>query len=415
MQKLKNALSSASALNVADKILKSGYAFLLSVFIARYLGPAEFGLYSLLLSYSYVTTALNQGGTDATISRALCQNNVVTIDLLYAIIIRVSLAAILLLTLVAYNKTGSISINEVVLGDRNILIICMYIAVSSMLILEPVLISIKKTGLLFKVTAYVATLFFLVKLISIYFFKDVWLKFLIDSIEIGLMIILGYKFLSPTTITIDKRLFKKSSLARFAMDSFPYWLNSIFLIVYSRADQFLVASYLDVRTLGLYAAVMQITNLALLPLGAAIGATLPNIIKLSGEASLQKALIKRYFLYILICSMAWSLILFLSGEFILKNVFGSEFDGAHQYLFFFSFVVLFNSVGMLFGNVAISMNYNWLPIFRSAVGLITALTFGYFSIPHYGLAGAVLTAAASSFMANIACYLMVKRFYEIFY
>lgn len=409
-------LSSESFVNILDKGLKAAFALAMSVVIGRYLGAKELGLFSLLTTATYIISAFCQGGTDITLSQRLGEDPGEVKTIIFTLIVRVVLFIPISMALFLAGDLSSIFKTDLS-RDLLIIITLSFFALSSVFACyEPVLIVTRKTKILFLFTATVGVIFFIIKLVVLFESGKVIYKFILDAVELFVGVSL---FFVAGVVRIDNLKeglnFKLEDLKRFVVISFPYWLNAIFLILYSRADQIFLAMSLDALSVGYYASVIQIANISLLPIAAAIGTTLPSIIdlKLNNPDELRKYL-RKLIGKLVMLSALWTLVLVLCSQKLLSWVYGSEFEKLYPLVPVYSLVVFVSTLGMIFGNWAIACKYNWFPIFRSVLGLIAVSISGYLLIPLFGLLGAILSALIAGVVANVLPYLCIEEFRDDF-
>ena len=252
---------------------------------------------------------------------------------------------------------------------------------------------------------------FILKLIIIYSTKDVSYKFLFDAFEIIILFILFY-FLNKKKIELVK-LFKSNNFFHFVIffkSWFPLWLNAVFLILYTRVDQFFIHKYFGNFSLGVYSATLQITSIILIPISAISIQSFPELVRIQANDQLRfENKITDLTLKVILVNIIWFLFLYFFGIKAFNFIYGEKYNFDLFSILVISMGLMFNSTGMIAGQVAVINKSFWLPISRSFIGLFISVLSSIILLPILSIRGASIGFFLTSFVTNFLSYLFFKQ------
>lgn len=259
--------------------------------------------------------------------------------------------------------------------------------------------------------------FFFIKIFFIHFYYDVVFKFYIDIVEQFFLVLVFTYFLCKFCVfkkenfSISKKYFYK-----WVLNFIPLWLNAIIVILYTKADQFILSEYLGMSELGKYMASIQISSIILIPVSALLSSKLGLLLNLKiSDSILFEDKIKQYTLLVFRGALLWSVFLYFFSEIILSLIFGDKFSGTSIYMVLYSLAMIFNCIGMVSGQWIIVEKLYWIPTFRSIIGLLLNVILNFILIPKYGVLGACYSAIITSFITNFVLYFFSKNGKPIFF
>ncbi|RVT75847.1 hypothetical protein EOD40_10355 [Flavobacterium sufflavum] len=398
--------------NLVDRFFKLGMLFFLSIFIGRFLGPESLGKYSLITSVVLVFSTFITGGSDILIFRDFSLKNTLTRNIIYSFYARIFFLILSILILFICRQFYFQNItNEI------FCIICWFLLFFLFNANEQYFISRGNTSFFLKLTFLICVPFFLLKIFLIYYFSDVIPKFYIDVVEqFFLVIILFYFVYKSFTIKKENFIISKKIFNKWVFNFIPLWLNAIIVILYTKADQFILSEYLGMSELGKYMASIQISSIILIPVSALLSSKLGLLLNLKINDSVSfEDKIKQYTLFVFRLAVLWSVFLYFFSEIILTLIFGDKFKGTSIYMVLYSFAMIFNCIGMVAGQWIIVEKLYWIPTFRSIIGLLFNVVLNFILIPKYGVLGACYSAIITSFITNFVLYFFSKNGKPIFF
>lgn len=396
-----------SLLNLLDKVMKLGGLFLISSIIGRSLGPEALGNYSYLMSALAILVTITCGGTDIIAAKNFSENysSFKTVKNIVAIRVILLIAALPLLFYFISTKENL----------SYIIAISLYAVFNIINLTDAYFISKGRSHILFAISCLIVIPFLLVKLILIDYYQSIYFKFYADVAEAALLIVffLVYIFFAnkKNALSLNKELDIKTIITASA----PLWLNSIFVIFYTKIDQIILGHEIGSSELGKYSASIQIASIIMIPASALMSSALPKLIakKMASQFEYDEA-IKKLTKFVIIGSVCWYLILYIFSEFFIILVFGEKFQEIGNYILLYSIATTFNCLGMIAGQWALVEKYYWFPLRRSFVGLVVSLLLNLILIPVYGVVGACIAAIVCSIVTNFLLYGLDTKGKQIF-
>ena len=197
-----------------------------------------------------------------------------------------------------------------------------------------------------------------------------------------------------------------SRLKSILRDSWPLIFSGIAITVYMRVDQLMISNMSGNAELGLYSAVVRLTEaFCLIPL-AVIQSTFPRLIRLKEEdeqgfySALQS-------LYNKISLMGYASVLFvvLFSKELLGILYGDTYVKAAPIFSLLIWSVMFMTLGVARGSFMVAMNLTGLYLKTVAIASIINIILNYILIPEYGAFGAAAATVASYWFAvHGACF-----------
>ena len=249
---------------------------------------------------------------------------------------------------------------------------------------------------------FIYLFFFIIKCLTIVFFKSLIIKICIELIEICLVVIWNYKtyliglfhkkLLSTSTIRV-KKLVKSSS---------GLYFNGILSVFILRIDQFALINFVDKKTLSSYMLIVSISSLFLTPMGL-LSERLAYVMSIAKSESLvqfSKISIKALYLFAFLSFVLYCIFSFLFipiSQFVFKRDL-SEFLIVALIL---GTTIISNSVGMIFGQINSTLNGGMFTMKRSLIGCILLFIGVNLGFKLYGIIGVAIASASTLFITNI--------------
>ncbi len=382
---------------MGERVLRMCVGLFIGVWIARYLGPEQFGLLSYAQSFVFIFITIASLGLDSIVVRELLKNE---------------------------------SKRDVILGTSFTLKL-----IASILVLPIIAVSVlftsndSYTNLLIFILAS-ATIFQSFNVIDFYYQSKVMSKYvafantfslLLSSIMKVIFILNEFPLIAFVSLTvfdacvvsiglcyfyIRKNTFKRPSwyfdwnVARSLMkDSCPLMLGGLVLLIQSRIDQIMLKEMLGNVEVGYYSVALRLIELF---------GFIPILLKSSLYPSIQNAKIKSEEQYLdrLLNFYRLNFILFLIvaipiyffSEKIVILVFGVEYQPAGILLGLMAFRLFFTNMGTARGVFIITENLIKYSIISMIIGTISNIILNLILIPKYGSVGAVIATIGSFFI-----------------
>jgi PST family polysaccharide transporter len=388
---------------MADRIFRMGVALVVGVWVARYLGPEQFGLLNYALAIVTLFTAIASLGLD----------NIVVRDLVR----RPQEAARTLGTCVALQLAGSLAAMVLTVGTVSLLrpddaVARMAVAVLSL-------------GLLFKST----------DAIRFWFESHVQSKYTVRAeatafalfalIKVGLLVgeapLMAFVWAMPAETGLAALLmaaaymrqgqsprgwsFDKGRARKLLHDSAPLILSVLAVTIYTRIDQVMLGQMAGDQAVGIYSAAVRLSEVWYF-VPVAIGASVFPTLIATREQDMERYRhhVQRLFSLMSVLSLAVALPVTLWADEIVTLLYGTGFPGAADILVIHVWAAPFVFHGVAGSRWYLAENLQGLMFYRALAGCALNVALNLLLIPRYGAVGAawgtVAAQAMSTFVFN---------------
>jgi len=380
-----------------DKIIRLALSLFVSIVVARYLGPANYGIWNYLLSITIFFTAFVSLGIDGILPRELVNYPGKTLSL-------VSTAYFLKLS---GGIVGFILNILVFIGFRNpeTNLLLMMSLMASLLIFQ----SADTADIFFKAKLQAKfsvigrnVAFIIVALLKLYFvYNGFDLIFFVatNALEmlIGGVFVFSFYFGKGNLLSINS--FDWSIGRRFLQDGLPMAVSGLMVMLYMRIDQVMVTDIAGDAANGIYSTGVRMIEIAYFIPIALADSFFPGIVyskKHEGE-KYQKNMLGFYSIMTYM-SLGIGLVTIVIAKPMMGLFFGSEFEGSGTVLQVFGFSIYATFIGIATGKFLIAENYKNIILLRSFLGLIVNVLLNLIWIPKYGYIGAAYASFVSYFI-----------------
>jgi len=380
----------------SEQILRMVAGFFVGVWVARYLGPEKFGIFSYALAFVSIFQGIAKLGLDGILVRDLVkepEKKDIYLGTSFWLKFFAGIIIFIIVLIVSYfasdNLQTFIYINIISAGliFQSFEVIDFYYQAT----VQAKYISIRKMIQLF-LSSSIKLIFILVKADLIWFV----LVTLFDSISLAVFSWLIYKSQRlPNFI----KYFELNTAKRLLKDSWPLVFSSIAIAVYMRIDQVMIKNLLGDREVGLYSAAVKLVE---------VWYFIPMII----TQSLFPAIVSKYnnkqefFRRLIVLSSVMgyiglfiSVMLSISSYFIIKMLYGEKFLDAAPILSIASFII-FISFWMSGVSRRQAIDMQKLALFATILSAVANIILNFIFIPIYGVRGAALVSVLNQFIAG---------------
>ena len=387
-----------------EKILRIAAELFVGIYVARYLGPGKFGIYSYAIAFVALFGAIAKLGLDGIVVRDLV-NHPDKRDIYLGTAFRLKLIGALL-TLATLAIAVRFTSND---ATTNLYIFI----IASGLIFQ----SFEVVDFHFQskvLSRYVATckltqlaLSSVLKLYFIFIQADLFWFVLVSLIDqITLALSLAFAYWRQKIGSFFGR-FSAATAKTMLRNSWPLILSGIAITIYMRIDQIMIKEMLGEREVGLYSAAIRLSEawyFVPVIITASFFPAIVNAKKISQVLYHQR-------LQRLCTLMTWLAIVvalpmtFLSDS-VVDLLYGSNYREASSVLAIHIWAAVFVFLGVASGVFFTVENYTQKLFYRTMLGAVTNVLLNLLLIPRYGINGAAIATVLSQFMANY--------FYDLF-
>ena len=371
-----------------------GVGLFIAVWIARYLGPEQFGLLNYALAIvSFANIFVYLGLSGIMVHELVDKPNENDSVLGTAFFMKVfgSIIAYTIVIIIAYLSTDPASINFWIL-----------IVIGLSLFFKPVevLDAFNESKVLVKYSVKSRSLAFLVvALLKVSLvFSGASLLLLgatlpLESLIAAIFLLFFYRkqgfSIKAWTFSLDRA---KSLIGK----SWKLIFSSVFAIIYLKIDQIMLASIIDEREVGVYSVAATLSEAWYFIPAAIVASLFPALIKQKKENYIKyKKRIQQ--LYDFLFSIAFTIAIFISffSEQIISLLYGEAYEESAMVLVVHIWAGVFIFMRTVFSRWIIMEDLLILSLYTQGFGALLNIALNFVFIPEYGAVGAAMTTLLS--------------------
>ncbi len=393
---------------MGEKILRMFMGLFVGIWVARYLGPEQFGLLSYAQSFVFLFTAIATLGLDSIVVRELVKDK--------------SQRNVLLGTAFTLKLIGSLCILPLLwLGvqftsnDSYTNLLIFIIASGTIFQSFNVIDFYYQSSVLSKYVAFANTITLaissIIKIVLILNEASL-LAFAIVGVFDTVILSLGliYFYWQKTHHSLREWQFDKVVAKQLLSDSWPLILSSIMVSLYMKIDQVMIKEMLDNNAVGQYAAAVRISEAWYFLPVAICSSIFPAIInakKVSETLYYQR--LQRLYSVMIWLGISIALPMTFMSDWIINLLYGSAYIEAGQVLIVHVWAGLFVCIGVANSNWMINENIQVYSTLNTAIGATLNIVLNYILIISFGILGAaVATLIAYAVSAYFSLFLWEK-------
>lgn len=390
-----------------DSVLRMGIGFLVSVWLARYMGPESFGVLNYALAMIAIYTAVASLGMNGVVVRELIKTP---------------------------NNTGVVMGSSFILQIMGSLLACVLIIISTMT-LRPqewdvlLMVLVMLPSLLFRSTD-VIKYWFESKVSAKYTVIAQNAAFLISVlVKVATMLLGGNYIIIALTVTIEALVVsimlcylyrrKKIGIAwkvdfheakKLLSQSWPLILSGLALMLYMRVDQIMIGNMIDNAAVGVYSVAVKMVEVWYFFPIAIVSSLFPKIIK-EKEISEDKYNERMQFLYdvMVVVGVMLAVVVSFLSDYIISFFYGSQYMESSILIKIYAWVSIFYFLSSASGRWYINEGLQLYALNRNLLGLIIAVGLNFILIPDFGVEGSAFATLAAYFFASYIFDLFNKK------
>ena len=398
-----------------EKILRMIVGLFVGIWVARYLGPEQFGLFSYAQAFVGLFTAIATLGLDGIVVRELVKDENRRDELVgTAFWLKVMGAfGVLAILAIAINFSSNdqytnilvfIIASATIFQSFNVIdfyfqskVLSKYIVYAN--IISLFISSIVKIALILNEASLIAF---------------AWMV-LFDSFVLACGFIYFY-IKNNSTFKIKNLTFSKATAVALLKDSWPLILSGIVISIYMKIDQVMIKEMLDSEAVGQYAAAVRLSEAWYFIPAVIANSLFPAIINAKKQSEeLYYARLQKLYNMLVWMAIAIALPMTFLSAWIISLLYGSQYDEAGSVLMLHIWTGVFISLSVVSGKWYISENLAHLALYRNISGAIVNVGLNLWLIPLYGIQGAAIATLISYCMAGYLFDLSNKKTRKVFY
>ncbi|HDH7823203.1 TPA: flippase [Raoultella planticola] len=391
MKKITNIFKERSITNIiwlmSDSILRLGLGFIINVWLARYLGPEQFGSFNYSFAMIAIYSAVASLGMNGVVVRELVKGDVdnsiiMGTSFFLQVIGSISAAVFVILTVMILRPHES---------SLMLAVICMLPSVlfrSSDVIkywFEST-VSSKYTVISQNIAFFVSAF---VKIIIIFSDGGYYFIAVTVSLEALILSILLFYFFKKKT-NLFKWKFDYEEAKRLLNISWPLVLSGVALMLYMRIDQIMIGNIIGDAAVGIYSVAVKMVEVWYFIPVAIVSSLFPKIIKLR-EQSKESYDKRLQFLYdiLVIIGVTLALAITFVSDYIISLLYDHHYFSASKIIKLYAWVSIFYFLSSASGRWYINEGLQKYALTRNLAGLFIGIVLNYILIPIYGAEGSV--------------------------
>ncbi|GHY39508.1 flippase [Vibrio fluvialis] len=384
---------------IFDKSIRLLLGLLVSAWVARYLGPAQFGELAYVLAYLAFFQAVALLGMDGIVVRDIAKKKNEAGEILgTAFILRLTVGFSCWIIAIA----GMVWANG--WQDRSVYITAL--AGVSLIFQSADTIDLwfqsqsqSRRTVIAKLVAYLISnglkiLLILNQAPLLAFAVVMSVEFLFAAIA------LAYAYRKFTCQQPWQLL--KSRAGRLLRESWPFILSGLSVLVYMRIDQIMIKEILGEAQLGIYVAAIPLATLGYILPSIIYTSLAPHIsrVKLKSEYEYRSALSK---IFVSFSVIGWitSIPISILSPFFISLLYGEQYQESSVVLSIYVFTNIFVCHGVALGFWVINENKGKISLIRTFIGALFLVLINLLLIPRLGLVGAAISALSAQALSTI--------------
>ncbi len=388
------------------RIFTLAISFFVGAYIARYLGPANYGLLNYVISFVGLFGFLASFGIDGIISREIIKDPTSKDKLIgtgFFIKIAGSFLTITTVILTAFFTTPDIfTFLLIVLFSLSYVpqafnIIEVYFQ-SQVLSKNVVRAQISAT--------LIATI---LKILVIVLNKGIfWLTliYVIEAALFALFLLITFKYYGHHFKSLKFDVSIAKSLLK---DSWPLMLSTLAIALYMKIDQVMIKNMLNDREVGLYAVAVKLSEFWYFIPGIICGSVFPAIMNAKKiNINLYKQRIKKLNLLMFIVAFLIALPVSIFAESIIYILFGHDYISASTVLSLYVWAGISVSINLSVNQFLVSENMTKIYFISTMLGAIINILLNLLLIPKIGIIGSAIATTISYTLVTIFIYTLMQ-------
>ena len=403
-----------------DKIFRMLAGILVGIWIARYLGPSDFGVLNYAILFPTILSSIAGLGLTnvlmveyvAASDDPLRQHSLVSNGIVMKVV-----GGVLMYGLV-------VCLNYIFNWDNPLLFLLINITGTVLILQSSDVIDTyfqaqtkAKLSVVIKIIAFASAM--VMRVYALLTHQSVLFFVIINVAELAIgygLIVGAYQHYSGKLISTVARVINRRVIHHLLLIAWPVMFTEFFVFVYMRIDQFMIESLSTNRELGLYGAVLRLSEAWYFISIAITTSFYPKIASLwdSDRPGFYKNYQQMLNLLIYI-SVGVAIFTSLFADSLISLLYGPKFLGGGIILSVHIWTSLFVYLGVGTSNLFVINNLQQFVLGRTIVGAIINIVLNYWLIPRYGALGASIGTLVAQFCSAYALNFFYARAKPIFY
>lgn len=387
----------------ADKIIRMGLGLFVGVWVARYLGPSDYGILNYTVSFVALFSFVAASGIESVVIRELVRNPSEKDRIIGSSMFIKFVGSFIALILILY------SISTIHSKDKVIFMLALVISCGFIFQVFDVIDYWFQSQVLSKYTVWARNIAFLVaslaKILLIAFKASIVAFAIVGTFEtflgaLGLLLIYRRNGFKISRLRIDVSIIKMVLL-----DGWPLLLSSLTIIIYMRIDQVMIGQMMGNKELGLYSVAVMLSEIWYFVPVAIASSVFPSILNARETEEIYNKYLKMLYDLMAGISIIIGLLVSLFSGWIVSTLYGAQYDESKIVLSIYIWAGIPVFLGVASSQYLIGENLTRISLYRTIIGCITNVVLNFILIPKYGINGSAIATLISYSIATFFIFI----------
>ena len=397
----------------AEQLLRMVAGLLVGIWVARYLGPEQFGVFSYAIAFASLFSSIAKLGLDGIVVRDLVREPDQR-DLYLGTAFWLKLGG-------AFVMLGAVALaTQLTSSDRTTNLYILIIASGAIFQSFEVVAFYFQSRVLSKfVSICKMTQLLISSLLKLYFILTgadlicFVLVTLVDQMTLALSLYMAYRY---QKLGGFYRHFDMTIVKQFLRDSWPLIFSGLVIMIYMRIDQIMIKEMLGEREVGLYSAAVRISELWYFIPSIITSSLFPSIINAKKiSEKLYYTRLQRLYTLMVWLAIAIALPVTFWSDWLVILLYGEAYREAGFVLMIHVWAGVFVFLGVASESWLISENLQRISFYRAFLGAGINVILNLVLIPIYGLIGAAIATVIAQAMAVFVFDSLSKKTRIVFF
>ncbi len=390
----------------AGRFFTLGVSFFIGIYIARYLGPANYGLLSYVTSFVGLFGFLASLGIEGILNREIVKDHNKKDDLIgtaFYLKLAGSFLAITAVFLISILTTHDIFILGLI-WIYSLVFIFQAFNVIEIYFQSQVM---SKKVVTAQIIAYIVSA--CLKILVIIMNKGIfWLTliFVVEAMLYAVILLFSFRKFGNHIRNWKFRLPIAKSILN---DSWPLMLSAVAIGIYMKIDQVMIKNMLGNEQTGIYAVAVKLSEVWYFLPGIICTSLFPALVQsIKTDVGFFNQRIKKLYTLMFWLSFGIALVTTILAGPIIKILFGSQYIGSVIVLQIYVWAGISVSLSAVINQYLIVANYTKISFFNTMTGAILNIIINLLLLPKMGIKGAAI-ATLTSYTIVILSLLIYKK------
>ncbi len=398
---ISNKYFTSSLWLLAEKLVRMILNLLIGVWIARYLGPSDFGTLSYVQSIVVIFTTLASLGLDSIVVKKLVERECKESDILgsaFFLKLFASIFILLLLFIFLYIVPNGYSFEGKILALLTFSTVFHSFNVIDFYFQSKVLGKyIAISNIIFLLTSSILKIALILIGADVFYFV---VALVFDAFLLAMTFVFIF-LLREGRLSLYIWRPKKSICFELLRESWPLIVSGLIVIIYMKIDQVMLMHLVGKTELGIYSAAAKVSEVwYFIPM--VLANTLFPAILNAKKNTVKEYHKKLQFLYdiMVIIALFISIPMYFLSDIIVTSLYGADYASAGEVIRVYIFSLIFVFLGTASSKWFICEGLQKYSLYRTLVGLFINIGLNYILIPIYHGMGAAIATVISQIFAS---------------